>query len=129
MSSIRFVDIDEYDRVQTIATYCFPWMHEASEKIASYLQRYVKPEYILGYYDQNDTLMAAVQALPFSIMLGGVAVKMGGIAMVSSMPEGRHGGRIAGLLKRWLEIMKERGQVVSMLGPFPLSFIESMDGS
>jgi predicted acetyltransferase len=119
---IRFVSDADFARVQYIATYCFPWLHQAQDKMTAYAQKHIKPEYVLGYYDDADILMAAIQMLPFRIMVGGVPLNMGGIAMVSSMPEGRHGGRIADLLKKSLEVMRERGQVVSMLGPFSFEF-------
>lgn len=120
--TIRFADSSDFNRVQYIATYCFPWLHKAQDKMASYARKHVKPEYVLGYYDDDDVMMAAIQILPYSIMVGGAPLSMGGIAMVSSLPEVRHGGHIASLQKESLEVMKERGQVVSMLGPFSFEF-------
>ncbi|WP_026487018.1 GNAT family N-acetyltransferase [Caldanaerobius polysaccharolyticus] len=120
--AIKFVPLEEFDRVHAIATYCFPWMHDAKDKIKNYLQQYVKSEYILGYYDESGTLMAQVVVFPFEIYIGGKPLKMGGVALVSSMPEGRHGGRVGQLLTEWLKVMRDRGQYVSMLGPFSFEF-------
>lgn len=120
--AIKFVPVEEFDRVHAIATYCFPWMHNAKDKIKNFLQQYVKSEYILGYYDESGTLMAQVVVFPFEIYIGGKPLKMGGVALVSSMPEGRHGGRIGQLLTEWLKVMRDRGQYVSMLGPFSFEF-------
>jgi len=120
--SIRFVNTDEYDRVQYIVTYCFPWLHEAPEESISNKAKRIVPENILGYYDESNTLMALAEDIPFKIMIDGTPMDMGGIAMVASLPEGRHDGHVANILKRWLEIMKDRGQTVSMLGPFSYEF-------
>ncbi len=120
--TLRFIKPDEYERAQQIVTYCFPWLHEASEESISYKIQHIKTENVLGYYDENDNLMALVENIPFKIMIDGNPMDMGGIAMVSSLPEIRHGGNVATLLKRWLEIMKERGQTLSMLGPFSYEF-------
>lgn len=119
---IKLASEGDFDRILYMATYCFPWLHQSYDKMAIYAKKYVKPEYVLGYYGDDDVLTAAIQMLPYSIVIGGAPLDMGGIAMVSSMPEGRHGGRIASLLRKSLEIMKERGQSVSMLGPFSFEF-------
>ena len=121
--AIRFIKSDEYERAQQIVTYCFPWLHEVSDNLTSYKIQYIKPENVLGFYDdESNQLMALAQDIPFKIMIDGSPMDMGGIAMVASLPEGRHAGHVASILKRWLEIMKDRGQTLSMLGPFSYEF-------
>lgn len=119
---IRFINPGEYERAQQIVTYCFPWLHEASDESMSYKIQHINPAYVLGFYDESDELMAVAEDIPFKIMINGFPMDMGGIAMVASLPEGRHSGHVASILKRWLEIMKERGQTLSMLGPFSYEF-------
>lgn len=119
---IRFVNLQEYERAQQIVTYCFPWLHEVSDESMSYKIQHIKPEYVLGFYDESDHLMALAENIPFKIMISGFPMDMGGIAMVASLPEGRHAGHVASILKRWIEIMRERGQTLSMLGPFSYEF-------
>ena len=119
---IRFVGKEEYDRVLQLMTYCFPWLNDYREKARTFLEKYVPEDAILGYYDESDILNAMLFILPFEIYIYGSMLKMGGIATVSSMPEGRHGGRVAQLLRESLRVMKERGQNVSMLGPFSYEF-------
>jgi len=120
--TIRFVKISEYDRVKYIMRYCFPWLHEVSDSSVSSKAEHIKPEAFLGFYDEKDELKAFAENVPFKIMIDGVPMDMGGIAGVSSLPEVRHGGHVAEILKRWLEIMKARGQTLSMLGPFSYEF-------
>ncbi len=120
--AIRFVKRDDYERVIQLDTYCFPWLNDFKDKVRDFIDRYVPDEAILGYYDESNVLSAMLFILPFEIYIYGSIFSMGGIASVSSMPETRHGGKVAELLKSSLRIMKERGQAVSMLGPFSYEF-------
>ncbi|MGB9682407.1 MAG: GNAT family N-acetyltransferase [bacterium] len=119
---IRLVKNEEYDRVLQLMTYCFPWLNEVKSKAKELLERYIPQDAILGYYDESNVLIAMLFIIPFDIYIYGASFGMGGIATVSSMPEGRHGGRVAELLRASLKIMKERRQLVSMLGPFSYEF-------
>lgn len=119
---IRFVKKDDYDRVIQLNTYCFPWLNDFRENVRVFLEKYIPEDAILGYYDESNILNAMLFILPFEIYIYGSIFNMGGIASVASMPEGRHGGRVAELLRTSLRVMKERGQTVSMLGPFSYEF-------
>ncbi|MCX7796463.1 MAG: GNAT family N-acetyltransferase [bacterium] len=119
---IRFVQRDDYDRVIQLNTYCFPWLNDFREKARDFLERYIPQDAILGYYDESNVLSAMLFIIPFEIYIYESIFNMGGIASVASMPEGRHGGRVAELLRASLRIMKEKGQTVSMLGPFSYEF-------
>lgn len=119
---IRFVGREDYDRVLQLMVYCFPWLNGVREKVREFLDRYLSDDTILGYYNESGILDAMLFILPFNIYIYGSIFGMGGIATVSSMPEGRHGGRVAELLRGSLQIMRERRQFVSMLGPFSYEF-------
>lgn len=119
---IRFVESRDYDRVLQLMTYCFPWLNSVRERAREFVNRYLSEDMILGYYSESGSLDAMLFILPFDIYIYGSAFSMGGIATVSSMPEGRHGGRVAELLRTSLRVMKERKQPVSMLGPFSYEF-------
>ena len=69
--SIKFLNADEYERAKYIVTYCFPWLHEAAEESILYKVQHIKPEDILGYYDEDNKLTALVENIPFKIMLNG----------------------------------------------------------
>lgn len=120
--SIRHIEKNEYARVCQIAAYCFPHIQNVQNAVEEFLSQYVETEYTLGYFDEEDVLMAQLICFPFMVYMEGKEMNMGGIAVVSSMPEGRHGGRISSLLKESLRIMRDKGQVVSMLGPFSVEF-------
>ena len=119
---IRLVKKEEYPRVLQLMTYCFPWLNEVKDNAKDLLEKYIPQDAILGYYDESNLLTAMLFIIPFDIYIYGSSFGMGGIATVSSMPEGRHGGRVAELLRASLKIMKERGEFVSMLGPFSYEF-------
>ena len=119
---IKFVHREEYDRVLQLMTYCFPWLNDFKDRARMFLEKYIPEDAILGYYDESDVLNAMLFIIPFDIYIYGDVFSMGGIATVSSMPEGRHGGRVAELLKTSLNVMRERRQLVSMLGPFSYEF-------
>jgi predicted acetyltransferase len=118
---IKQIDPKDYDRVQEVSTYCFSWMHQIQDKLKLYLEKYVKPEYTLGLYDDGK-LMSHIVTFPYYIYIQGKSFSMGGIGLVASMPEVRHSGQILNLLKESLKIMRERGQYLSMLGPFSYEF-------
>lgn len=67
-------------------------------------------------------LAAQLSIYPLHVYIGGSSYKMGGIASVSTWPEYRRQGLVAGLLSRSLEEMRADGQTVSMLHPFSFSF-------
>lgn len=119
---IRLVSKEDYDQVLYLDIYCFPWLNEVKDKEKDFLEKYIPEDAILGYYDDSGILNAMLFILPFDIYIYGSPIGMGGIASVSSMPEGRHGGRVAELLKKSLEVMRDRKEFVSMLGPFSYEF-------
>lgn len=83
-----------------------------------------EPKNILGFFlDRHpDRLAAKVAILPMQIYLNGRHFSMGGIANVSCYPELRRQGMVGKLMIRSLEVMRERGQIVSMLNPFSYQF-------
>lgn len=120
--SINFISSNHKNRMREIVTYCFSIVQSAQESHRKFFEDFVKEEYSLGYFDEYGTLMAQVLCLPYEVYIDGTPMKMGGIAYVSSMPEGRHGGKIGSLLTEWQRVMRETGQYVSMLGPFSYEF-------
>jgi len=119
---IKLVSRKDGERAFQLITYCFPWFNEVKEKARELIDDFVSKDVILGYYDERGILNAMIAILPFDIYIYGSPLGMGGIGIVSSMPEGRHGGKVAGLLKNSLQIMRDRKQFVSMLGPFSYEF-------
>ena len=119
---IKLVPREDCEHALKLATYCFPWFSEIGEQARELIDGFVSKDIILGHYDEYGFLNAMIAILPFNIYIYGSPLGMGGIGIVSSMPEGRHGGNIAELLKNSLQIMRSRKQFVSMLGPFSYEF-------
>ena len=60
--------------------------------------------------------------IDFETWIAGKTVAMGGVASVATYPEYRRGGRVASLLRHALLEMKNKGQTISFLHPFQISF-------
>mgnify|MGYP001164750628 FL=1 len=119
---IKLVPPEDGERAIQLITYCFPEFNEARERVRELVDRYLVQDAILGCYNESGILDAMLFIVPFDIYIYGSPLGMGGIAVASSMPEGRHGGKMAELLRSSLQVMKDRKQFVSMLGPFSYEF-------
>lgn len=74
-----------------------------------------------GIYVEGK-LAAQLAVLDLYTFIGGKRFAMGGIAGVSTWPEYRRQGLVAELLHHTLQQMKEKGQTLSFLHPFLISF-------
>jgi predicted acetyltransferase len=75
-----------------------------------------RTERLLGAY-RDGRLVGMLNVLAFEQWFGGRAVPMGGVASVVVAPEERGLGIAPRLLTRALELMAERGEAISTLGP------------
>ncbi|MBN8208790.1 GNAT family N-acetyltransferase [Bacillus sp. NTK071] len=71
---------------------------------------------------EGEELAAKLHLIDFETWLAGKTYAMGGIASVATYPEYRRGGRVAQLLRHALSEMKNKGQTISFLHPFEISF-------
>lgn len=79
---------------------------------------------IYGVYD-SDGLEAKVVVIDFRSHFGeNLILPMGGVAGVACLPEKRGRGYVGACLDYSLERMREKGQVVSILFPFAMSFYQ-----
>lgn len=72
--------------------------------------------------EENDEIISKVTVLPFKTYIQGKEFSMGGVSGVVTWPEARRGGLVKTLLKKSLEEMKEKGQMISFLFPFSIPF-------
>lgn len=79
------------------------------------------PDWTWGAF-VDGRLAAQVVQIPLEVYIQGRKLGMGGIGGVSSWPEARRGGLVAGLLARIIRAMKEDGQAISFLAPFSFAF-------
>lgn len=107
---------EEYIRLSSFAFQYTLTPEELAKRAASLV-----PQENWGCYGEEG-LEAKLALLPMEVYVGGKPFAMGGIAGVATWPEKRRGGRIAGLLSHSLRVMKEQGQMISMLHPFKFEF-------
>ncbi|MGA9289732.1 MAG: GNAT family N-acetyltransferase [Anaerobacillus sp.] len=89
---------------------------ELDKKIAAYSEHE-----IWGDYEEGE-LAAKLHLIDFETWIAGKTVAMGGVASVATYPEYRRGGRVASLLRHAFLEMKNKGQTISFLHPFHISF-------
>lgn len=70
----------------------------------------------------DGTLAAKLGLLRMRAYVNGSSMKMGGIVSVATWPEYRRGGRVAGLLRHALQVMKDEESFISHLAPFAFAF-------
>lgn len=116
---IRKLKPEERDESLRLSAYAFQF--EVDEKDWEAERDKLETDWIWGAF-VDGRLAAQVFQIPLEMYINGRTMKMGGIGAVSSWPEARRGGLVAGLLVRIIEAMKEDGQVVSMLTPFSYAF-------
>ncbi|OQM45473.1 hypothetical protein B6A27_11330 [Anoxybacillus sp. UARK-01] len=76
---------------------------------------------ILGDFE-NGQLAAKVHLLPFTVFIHEQEWEMGGVAGVATWPEHRRKRKVAKLLTKSLERMRESGKSISFLHPFQVNF-------
>ena len=112
---IGFVPPEYKASIETILGYSFARL-DAEATVGDLL-----PENSLGCFD-GDTLASFVYIVPHEMYYHGKIVKLGGIGLVSTLPEYRGKGCSSALLVKSLEVMKERGYAFSALAPFSYAF-------
>ncbi len=115
---IDFVTDKYTESVKHVLSYCFEYPSDLGER---FVNDSFTPENCLGCFDE-DTLAGLLNIFPFEMYYHGKAVAMGGIGVVSTLPEYRHCHCASSLLIKSLEVMKDRGYMFSALAPFSYSF-------
>lgn len=116
---IRKLTPQEREDSLRLAEYAFQF--ELSDKDREAELAKMEADSIWGAF-VNGKLAAQVFQIPLHAYINGRKMAMGGIGAVSSWPEARRGGLVAGLLVRIIEAMKADGQVISLLAPFSYAF-------
>ncbi|CAM3501673.1 GNAT family N-acetyltransferase [Paenibacillus lupini] len=118
---IRLLTLDQYEDMMELSQFAFQYEvppanyaearnrfeHEEAERWGIYLE---------------GKLAAQLGLLEFHTYIGGKRFAMSGVAGVSTWPEFRRQGLVAELLHHSLVQMKEKGQTLSFLHPFSVSF-------
>ncbi|HYF93727.1 MAG TPA: GNAT family N-acetyltransferase [Symbiobacteriaceae bacterium] len=115
----RAIQPDEIEQLKRAEEYCFFIPPEDNEP---WMDRKVRPEYLLGAFGDDGVMKAGLTNFPFQLYIGGAKLGMGGIAGVVSWPEYRREGNVGELLIRLLHQEREKGVPLSGLFPFKQSF-------
>lgn len=113
------IPLKDLNQSLALAEYCFPTQPGTNRP--NEMTGFIEKGAGLGGYVGND-LVSQLYAIPFEMNVFGVSIPMGGLATVSTYPEYRQGGHTKQLLLKSLEIMREKGQLLSVLAPFSESF-------
>ncbi|WP_058302469.1 GNAT family N-acetyltransferase [Gorillibacterium timonense] len=119
MNGIHHVHPDDFEEFFRLSEFAF--QYEVSDEDRRKKIEKLKPEELWGYYSE-DKLAAKLMLLSLAVSIGDREFAMGGIASVSTWPEYRRGGFVAELLKHSFQVMREAGQILSMLAPFSFPF-------
>lgn len=115
---INFVSEIYKESIKHVLNYCF---HGAPNIGEFFIKEIYTPENCLGCFDE-DRLVGLLYIYPYDMYFNKDIVAMGGIGVVSTLPEYRHYHCASNMLVKSLEIMKDRGYAFSALAPFSYSF-------
>ncbi len=116
---MRKLEKNEVIDAVRLSEYAFQYTvpkEELDDKIKGYSEHEIWGDF------EGDELAAKLHLIDFETWLSGKKIKMGGVASVATYPEHRRGGRVARLLRNGLFEMKQKGQTISFLHPFQISF-------
>lgn len=119
MEEIRHIVEDEFE--QSIALSEFAFQYELSNEDKQKRKQYFNPHDTLGYFSDGK-LAAKLTILPLHTWIQGKLFSTGGINGVATWPEYRRYGMVGKLMQEALEMMRERGQILSTLSPFASPF-------
>ncbi len=118
---IRLANEKDREGVYKTIGYCFNNNQSSINHNIQYGD-YNKYEQFIVALDDNENVESVTSVVPFQVYFEGKKVNFGGIAGVSSLPENRGSGNIAGIISYALKYMKEKNMILSGLGPFAFQF-------
>ena len=112
---IRTLTDDDLPRAVAISGYSFnaPNHWENDDRIAR-ARKANKPDWYLGTFE-DGAMTSMMVMLPVEMYLNGAAIPFGAVSPVATAPEHRRKGHAGQMLRHSLELMRDRGQVISGL--------------
>jgi predicted acetyltransferase len=115
---IRTITTEEMAEAGAISAYAFgsdrrhdpERMAEAADKAR---ERY-SPDWYLGAFEASE-MTAMMRIIPSEMHINGGRIGFGAVSPVASLPQHRRKGHSGGMLRRSLEVMRERSQALSGL--------------
>jgi predicted acetyltransferase len=109
------------ERSTLMNLYRYAYTEWSDEQIKDEELEEILVEETLGVFE-NGRLVSSLRVHDFQQSVRGVLKDCGGLAGVPTYPEARRKGYVRELMRKGFELMRERGQSVSMLDPFKTSF-------
>lgn len=116
---IKNVPAKDYQQIYRLRDYCFPNKYSGARR--DDFHYWIEHSTTLGAYDGGN-VVGQLLILPLNMTIHGENYEMGGIGFVATYPEYRQQGIIKKLMTASLKEMQQRGQTISVLAPFSVSF-------
>ncbi|MEP6756763.1 MAG: GNAT family N-acetyltransferase [Chthonomonadales bacterium] len=118
--NIRTLTAEDLERASFLASHAF---RRGGETIIP-MERWMSPDRTRIGIDHDGELAACFSIQDFTLIFGEELYPCGGICGVMTDPGARGRGYADALIRRGLEIMREKGQYLSNLWPFNFSFYQ-----
>lgn len=115
---IRLAHENDRDHLKWLWSYCFD---DSTAFVDWFFQNVYKPENTLCAA-AGSSIFSTLQIIPRRIYVRGGSIPAGYVVGVSTQPEHRGRGLAGSLLRAALELMRSRGQLLSILVPFDFRF-------
>lgn len=119
MLEYRIIAKDEEKQILDIRDYCFRHVYQG--KTLEDFRNWIKASTTIGAFDK-EKLASQLMILPLQMNVHNQIYSMGGIGFVAAYPEYRSSGVMKQVMIHALKQMREQGQLISVLGPFSVSF-------
>ena len=112
---VRVLTADEVEQAETVFAHAFgvAHRHDLGEHMERVRQRF-EPEWYMGAFEAEE-LTSMMRIIPNEMYINGAALGFGTVSPVASSPLHRRQGHTGALLRRSLEVMRERGQPIAGL--------------
>ncbi|WP_170006420.1 GNAT family N-acetyltransferase [Bacillus fonticola] len=119
MPTIRRIKPEQYDITNALSEYAFQYKLDEATKQKRFELWHEQD--IWGDFEGN-TMISKLHVYPLQLWINGESYEMGGVAAVATWPEHRRKQSVSRLLTHSLAYMMEKGQTISLLHPFKVSF-------
>lgn len=113
--TVRPIAPVEYAAAQAVWDDCFP--EDAAGYSDYYFQFRTKPAYVLAAFSADGRMAGALHALPYPLRFGGKVKRCAMIAGVATLPEYRHKGIAAALIRAAHARLADEGACAAVLKP------------
>ena len=112
---IRVLNADEVEQAETVFAHAFGMArrHDLAEHMER-VRRRIEPEWYLGAFE-GDELTSMMRIIPNEMYINGAALGFGTVSPVAGSPLHRRQGHTGAMLRRSLEVMRDRGQPIAGL--------------